>query len=325
MKKHLFFTAALIVAAASVAIVSCKKDNAPEKEKCATCNDELSDYLKSFKKELLSNEKNDKTFDIDDAEWHLNALLNFDFGDAHFDYRELNTDTLSAKISINNGQISFMELANAYNSIYSQVLSNYYAIQSTEKNVFSIECYLNETPNRNNEDEITVIMKTQGGLLPVPTLFDTTDNWLAANDSGKCDGTCQGMGAPQRMEQMLDWNKPIPSCGQGRITISDQNELTIYGINEYDPDYTYGGYLLFCEYCNPIYRCIPYDEMTFYYNNALSLVSERLPSGYSILDYDCSLEVVTSVDEGNRENHEYFMYIKVTIGKITCTSQPLPY
>lgn len=44
--------------------------------------DDMSAYLKQFKEKMQSATKGDETLSLEDARWHLEAVLNYTYGDA---------------------------------------------------------------------------------------------------------------------------------------------------------------------------------------------------------------------------------------------------
>ena len=86
--KNKFITLCLaMLAIASIAVVSCKKeshssDSRPS-EKSVQKDDNMDERLTAFRNKLLSTEKGGETLSLEDANRNLCDLLNFDFGDAN--------------------------------------------------------------------------------------------------------------------------------------------------------------------------------------------------------------------------------------------------
>ena len=108
-KQYLLIAALLVVAAVSVAVVSCKKENTKAlptsnaKEAFDTRQiEDMNAYLKDFKQKMQSATKGeDETLSIEDADWHLEAVLNYTYGDAGYETTDIQCDAFLCTISTN--------------------------------------------------------------------------------------------------------------------------------------------------------------------------------------------------------------------------------
>ena len=88
---------ALTIAAAIIIACTKEKENrvAQDNGELTTVSkeDDMSAYLKQFKEKMQSASKGDETLSIEDARWHLEAVLNYTYGDAEWPFSEIQCDT----------------------------------------------------------------------------------------------------------------------------------------------------------------------------------------------------------------------------------------
>ena len=151
-KKNLFIATLLVVAATTVAVVSCKKEKQDQllnnDVQAVESADNMDEYLMAFKKKLLTAEKGGETISLEQAERDLGNLLNFDFGDANYATNVLHYDTVLSKLSLSNGQVDLSQLACTYQDLFNQVKDAYHQVNLPEKSVYSISCIFNSDNNK---------------------------------------------------------------------------------------------------------------------------------------------------------------------------------
>ena len=89
MKRSFFYAICVMVLAAIVAVVSCKKDDPkamlgqdaqPVKTFSVPEVEDMNAYLKEFKQRMQSSSRgDDETLSLDEAAWHLACLANVEF------------------------------------------------------------------------------------------------------------------------------------------------------------------------------------------------------------------------------------------------------
>lgn len=134
-KRNLFITALLVVAATTVAMVSCKKDNQDvllnntQSIKAFTppVVDDMNAYLKNFKQKMKEsqNAKDAEWLSLEEAAWHLSSVANYDFANANVEFTDLRYDTIYEQVTITNGQIALSELNSVYQRIATDI-DNFY-------------------------------------------------------------------------------------------------------------------------------------------------------------------------------------------------------
>lgn len=164
MKKTRFFIATLlVVAAASVAVVSCKKENSdtllnntsPQVKTFAPPQvDDMNAYLKGFKQKMQNvTREGDETLSLEEAAWHLSSMANYDFANANVDYTDLRYDTLLYQVNVTNEQVSLLDLNTVYASIASDIDAFYHNLDLLEKHFRFIGASISE----NGQVVITLI------------------------------------------------------------------------------------------------------------------------------------------------------------------------
>ena len=153
MKKTIFFIATLlVVAAVSVAVVSCKKEdtkalsNNNSKETFDPRQiDDMNAYLKDFKNRMLSAAKGeDEVLSLDEAAWHLSSLANYDFGNINVEFDDVRFDTLFAHVDVSDGTVLLSDLGLAYESIRNDIEQHFRKINLNEKHIRFIDAYISE-------------------------------------------------------------------------------------------------------------------------------------------------------------------------------------
>ena len=104
-KRNLIITTLLVVVAATVAFVSCKKENQDallnNTESVMTFTvpqiDDMNAYLKGFKQRMRAT-KDGETLTLDEAAWHLSCLANFDFCRINVEYDDFQFDTIDMQV-----------------------------------------------------------------------------------------------------------------------------------------------------------------------------------------------------------------------------------
>lgn len=145
MKKHnLLIATLLVVAAASVAVVSCKKEtqNALQTQNAQSAKtfavpqvDDMCAYLKNFKQKMKESQyaKDAEMLSLEEAAWHLSSIANYDFANANVRYTDLRYDTLQYQVNVTNGQVSLSDLNNVYQNMANDIDAFYQNLDLQEK------------------------------------------------------------------------------------------------------------------------------------------------------------------------------------------------
>lgn len=336
MKKFnfIFAIAMMVVAAASVAVVSCKKDNASQTSESKTVEMSASDsnmdeYLISFKKRLLSAQKGGESISPEQAQRDLGNLLNFDFGDTNYESNVYQVDTVHVKLTLTNGQIDLSDLAVTYNNAVQSILDIYHNIDLPEKSISSISCHFCEPESKEGESEdveIIVVSRGYSSITPAMYTHDTLD-WRPKNFAGTCDGQFVGLyGAPEIITRWIYWSRNTLTCPNGgRMYLTDVDHWQTKGYRHFDT-----GTGLFKIYTsfepNMDLACVTHDEMEYHYTQILDLYHQQ-PFGNHRIDHvtitDCYVH--QGWIPGLNEVLDFYTW-QVTIrhGKVNCTTGQSP-
>lgn len=332
-KKNLFITLAVVIVAATVAFVSCKKEKQEQTsnniEQGVQCSDNMDEYLISFKKKLLSAQKGDETISLEQAQRDLSNLLNFDFGDANYATNIFHDDTLSTRLSLtNDGQIDLSQLATTYLDLRNQVKNAYHLLDFPEKTVYSITCTFDNNI-KDNGTQVTAILTTRA----YDEITMGYDDWRAGNKAGKCDGTLVNFwGAPEEVTFRLRSHLGTWVCPTGRAYFTEEVWSWIESIDSgmYDSN-SPCNHRLFYKHdptgqLNLQNTCLPYSEIIYYYNQARVLDSicgsyfhpNPIPSDHVVTNY--SIEY----NEGSYSGSKTAWWkIRLKHAKLNCTDQPI--
>lgn len=286
MKKHnlLIATLLLVVAAVSVAVVSCKKEdtkalsNNNSKETFDPRQiDDMNAYLKDFKNRMLSAAKGeDEVLSLDEAAWHLSSVANYDFCNANVEYDDVRFDTLYSTVIVTNGSVILNDLAVAYEHISLSIEEFYNSIMLDDKHFHFINITISEDGNA------VVFLKTtykHSGK-------NLDDNLWYFSDDYECLENCSHW-FPSGSYYL--WNDSAVIKLTQRLNLIESHNLLPSGSiitppTYYTPtrihDFYYSSYT--DEYGSPsafnsrlyvggTYYSIPYDEMCYYIDSYAGL------------------------------------------------------
>lgn len=226
-KRNLFIAILLLVAGATtVAVVSCKKEKQDQalnnSEQTVQPADNINEYLKAFKKKLLSAEKDGETITLEQAQRDFGNLLNFDFGDANYPSNVFHRDTIHTKLVISEGMVDLSHLAITYNDAHEQIANAYELVNLPEKSVYTIACSIQ------NDGDVELVLTTRGLDLPssksmqyvdpFKTSFNSTDCWSVFFGRGRCDGSDMGYDHVSILQLVyLNNHVSLQVCEQGTL------------------------------------------------------------------------------------------------------------
>ena len=166
-KKNLFIATLLVVAATTIAVVSCKKENQdtllnnnvqPVKTFTPPQVDDMNAYLKEFKQKMQSATRGDnETLGLEEAAWYLSSVANYDFANANVEYNDIRFDTLYSTVVVTGGSILLSDLAVAYENISTNIDKFYHSLQLDNKHFR----FIGATISPNGEITISLITTFQ--------------------------------------------------------------------------------------------------------------------------------------------------------------------
>ena len=306
MKKARFLVGAIALAVLAAIIVACTK----EKEKKAARNssemvtvskeDDMSAYLKQFKEKMQSVSKGDETLSLEDARWHLEAVLNYTYGDAGYQTSDIQCDTFFYELPTNGEEVTFAQLNEAFNKFSKDVEDSFVECVLPEKSVLAIQTTF-EKEMKNNSVEMQIVLYIRG-LTTFKMWFDSTDYWseyyndVENNGSGKCGpyaGQCLDSGAPHELTKLANLRIPVYGCPEGYKKYQSEVHSTGW-IHSFDDEFFIDnnspcGYKNYVNpldpdnpYHNPSY-CIPPEDMNYYLSKFPEIAEHFLPIGMTLI------------------------------------------
>ena len=129
--KRFFIATLLVVAATSIAVVSCKKEtpnallnNTPQSVKVFSPPqvDDMKAYLKDFKQKMKSATRDmNETLSLEEAAWHLASVANYDFGNINVEFDEMRFDTIYSNVNVTDGTVLLNDLGLTYERISTDI------------------------------------------------------------------------------------------------------------------------------------------------------------------------------------------------------------
>lgn len=304
MKKHyLFLTTLLVVAAVSVAVVSCKKETQGnlmnnKNESVQTFNpreiEDMNAYLKGFKQKMQSATKSDnEAFSLEDAAWHLSSLANYEFANANVECDDIRFDTLYAQVNITNGAVLLSDLGTAYEKINSSINKFYNSLTLYNKHFRFINAFISEN------GEVTI---------PILTTFSNNSKYI----TNHCWFFSDEFAAADSCALFFpDSPYPVQTTGTSELlymlsmTVSHPYLLVSYPMPSSGVYYTYAStkpfdYRYYTDpYWSPFWNSsrvfsskntynyyLEQDEMCYLYDSYMGLGIEHCPNGQEIVSWN---------------------------------------
>lgn len=303
---------AMALAVAVVAIVACTKEKetkvAQKSNEKVTISeeDDMSAYLKQFKEKMQSASKGDETLSLEDARWHLEAVLNYTYGNAGQLFSDIQCDTFYYKLSVNGKEVTLSQLNEAFNVCAYNVEKSYRECVLPEKRILAIQTRF--TIDSKDDGVSSRIILNTGGITTRYPWFDSTDYWNEEyNDDGhgfvlsggKCGlyaGDCPDSGAPLELTRKVNLRIPETECisGGGYYTDICGGALSIYN-HDFDSDFlddenspcTYKLYYRTedpeCPWLSNPTGCICPEDMNYYLSKGPELINHYKPEGMSTI------------------------------------------
>ena len=229
MKKFRILMGVLALAMAAIVIVACTKEKEMRSEmveniEMVSKEDDMNAYLKQFKERMQSASRGDETLSMEDARWHLEAVLNYTYGDAGHCTSDIQCDTFYCKLSVNGDKVSLAGLNEAFVALSNDVEIAYADCDLLEKSILAVQTTFND--NKKGEDVIVQTVLVTRGLSTLKMWFDSTDYWFEyyyeddhgnIDGGGKCGpyaGQCMNSGAPKELGKLSNLRIPQISCGR---------------------------------------------------------------------------------------------------------------
>lgn len=259
--------------------------------------DDMNAYLKQFKERMQSASRGDETLSMEDARWHLEAVLNYTFGDAGYRTTDIQHDTLCYKLPTEGGKVSLAHLNEAFNSLSVGVEKSFAVSELPDKSILSIQTKIGEESK--DDDVIVRVILSFRGYIPIKFWFDSTDYWSDYYNeeghygSGKCgpySGQCMNSGAPKELGRLSNLRIPMVACDDNRFRtyVTDVEEIWLNSNENIDfmmDENSPCGYKIYYNCSNPSNpshnpsHCIPPDDMNYYLSKFIEIMNHYQPCG----------------------------------------------
>lgn len=330
MKKHFLILAAIILTAvATFTIVSCNKEKG---EVYAVKNVNLTEdshetnmdgYLLSFKQRLLSAQKGEESYDLEQARIDLCNLLNYDFGDVNLPTNIFEYDTLYVKLVLTDGMVDLSQLAITYNKAFNLILAAYRGLDLPEKSIYSVSCeFEDEGYKDSNAVDLRIVVSYRGFTRSLPSLHDTL-SWQPTIIGTSCDDPTMPYGGAVVMRNWIIQAQPALGCPDGgRMYFTNEQDWSKYGYDTFDS--TEGRYRIFTLFTYQIDTvCISHEDMEYYFTNILDYFNQEIPSDHVMncahVYVDPSYIYYSPYNINHYPGNCWFWYVHIKHGKMNCT------
>lgn len=321
----------IVVAVAVLIIVGCKKESyAPDNGTPTIEQDGMSAYLQNFKEKMQSGAKADETLDLEDAMWHLEAVLNYSYDNAGFQFSEIQCDTFTYTIQTMGDEMSMSQINDAFNSLSNDIETAFDKCNLTDKNVMSVHTVFEPCAKATSLSVKNVITISGGTISPYH--FGPTDYW---NDgfyyTGKCgpyEGEFMDSDAAKELTKKLNLQIPRPAC----VTTDSKSGgyytdiVNYFWLGcDYDEfmidDNSPCGYKLYISGPWSPDGCICPDDMNYYLNKGVEIVNHYKPEGMVVVSvYYSTWYKIPTPDEGG-PNLDHGHLINISYGKFHCPNE----
>lgn len=346
MKKFRILMGVLALVMVAAIIIACTK----EKEKgiaqisseieTVSKEDDMSAYLKQFKEKMQSATKGDETLSMEDARWHLEAVLNYTYGDAGRHTTDIQCDTFHYTLLADGNEVTLFHLNQAFNAISNDVEKAYGNCNLPDKSIIAIQT-LFENDIKSDEGVVVRSVVSTRGFRPINMWFDSTDYWGEwycdygwgwISSSGKCgpyEGEHPESGAPLELTRKLNLRIPAYGCFQGTGYYTDLCVVNV-SLNTFDNidiNFLYDenspcDYKLYYRNEDPSEpwasnpeRCICPEDMNYYLSKGPELLNYYKPVGKVVVDaYYYSAEILGA------KASNCFHELVVTYGDFHCNT-----
>jgi len=283
--------------------ISCDK----EEDKTTTSEKTLpaiEQKLINFKEDLTSASKDEIIYTIEEAEWNLEGLLNYEEANNEHNYHGLEFVHDVYQVSLTNGGISNTDLLEAYNYFLTKITGI-----TQDETLFSdlVDLVIVEPESKDDAVDIEMVF-SYGSSVAIYNYyqFEENEDWIWGFDGGPC-GNNTGTEMTDASNELQDkFNNPIVVGPSGFYT--DVFFIETMGLM-WDPDddnpssrdrIIYVG--------TDINQCLEHEELNFYLNK-FDYIKDELNTDED--DFK-SVQVIDDVMPG--EKGQYFHLYKLFYG-----------
>jgi hypothetical protein len=301
--------------------ISCDK----EEDKTTTSEKTLpaiEQKLINFKEDLTSASKDEIIYTIEEAEWNLEGLLNYEEANNENNYHGLEFVHDVYQVSLTNGGISNTDLLEAYNYFLTKITGI-----TQDETLFSdvVDLVIVEPESKDDAVDIEMVF-SYGSSVAIYNYyqFEENEDWKLGFDWGPCgyNTSTENSSAEQQLE--YKFNNPINVGISGFYT---NNGYTEAYPNEFPEDYNNPDYdeileegrcWIIADYCTSN-DCLSYEELNFYLNYFDYIKNEKVPSDKTYK----SVSVETTLRLGGKKSGKdtyWCHYYRIFFGTFTPAS-----
>ena len=322
--KKVFIFAAIMLAAMTIVVVSCKKDSqqkvSPNDQVSYDDQDNMDAYLLAFKDKLHNATKGSEVISLEQAQRDLSNLLNFDFGDANYATNVYQHDTLYVRVVSTDNMVDLSELSATYNDAFDQILDSYRILNLEDKSVYSIYCDFENANKNGGNERMRIIVTFRGYIGMARSLTHDTLSWQPSRVGTSCDDPTMPYGGAVNMQHWIMDSQPGHYCEfGGRVYFTDEEDWFKKGIDTYDP--IEGRYKIFTIFTNQIDTvCISHEDMEYYFTNILDYYYQDKPNNRVTIEtyIDCLCIPYSILFLGQADC--YYWRVRIRYGKGNCTN-----
>lgn len=340
-KRNLFFaiTMMAVATAVSVAMVSCKKDTSEQTSAKGTDSqafdyrqiDDKVAYFTDFKKKMKES-KNNESFNLDDAAWHLACLANIGFCNVNVKYDDFLFDTIDIQVEVEDGGMSLANINVAYDQMCAKIQQFKKGFDHSDQNLY----YINVSIDAGGNAKVALMTSFTDG-----SKYLTNHTWYFSDDFEAAEACDEYFSD----DSTYYWNGLAASELQRVLNIFEHHEngVGMFGVVCYIPtrshtfDYTntydpyYSGYYYINE--SRVFAkkyTSPYPNYIFQLFEMCYCLDSYLGLGYDYIDdglYDNEHPVNWIINcisvHPNPSWYYYYHQLKVEYG-IPITQDPTP-
>lgn len=304
MKKSRILMGALALAMVAAIIIACTKEKetmvVQSNGEMVTVSkeDDMNTYLKQFKEKMQSASKGDESLSLEDARWHLEAVLNYTYGDAGQLLSDINRDTIYYNLPNIGNVMDLYQINEAFMVLSRGVENAFEKCDLPEKHILAIQTKF--ILDGKDEGLTAKLILSIGGFTTGFPRFGSSDYWsdYYSDDGqghvyggGKCGpyaGQCQNSGAPHELTKKANLRIPGYGCPSGyRVYTTDVSTVEIHAwsdvflIDSNSPC----GYMIYFNSNDPLdpshnpSHCIPPEDMNYYLDKFGEIVQHFKPNG----------------------------------------------
>ena len=285
--------------------VACDKEEETIADKNAPSA--IEQKIINFKAELTSNSREEITYTLEEAEWNLEALLNYEEANNEHNCNSLQFEMDVYQVPVTNGSISNSDLLDAYNHFLKIIETT-----TQDETIFSDLVDLSIVKPDSKDGEANIEMNYSFGIaVPLDyTLFQSGEDWKIGREWGSCGNNSSTENSDAEKQLEYRFNHPISSGAAGYFT--DVNVIDPPAIGAHfdedqnNPGYPYRKYPI-CDNCSSD-DCIMYDELNYYLSKFDYIVEERNPGAKTYHSVDIQTDLITGDGKPGNWMHLYYIY-----------------